>query len=75
MSDPVAITGIVLAVATALGGLFGYFHLKLKSNCCSCFQLECSEKQQQRKQTISPPMSPIINKVSLETDKKTESNI
>jgi len=75
MSDPVAITGIVVAVATALGGLFGYFHLKLKSNCCSCFQLECSEKQQQRKQTISPPMSPIINKVSLETDKKTESNI
>ena len=75
MSDPVAITGIVVAIATALGGLFGYFHLKLKSNCCSCFQLECSEKQQQRKQTISPPMSPIINKVSLETDKKTESNI
>lgn len=71
MSDPIAITGIVVAVATALGGLFGYFHLKLKSNCCSCFQLECSEKQQQRKQTISPPMSPI----KLETDKKTESNI
>jgi hypothetical protein len=75
MSDPIAITGIVVAVATALGGLFGYFHLKLKSNCCSCFQLECSEKQQQRKQTISPPLSPIINKVSLETDEKTESNI
>jgi hypothetical protein len=70
MSDPIAITGIVVAIATALGGLFGYFHLKLKSNCCSCFQLECSEKQQQRK-SISPPMSPI----KLETDKKTESNI
>ena len=59
MPDPIAITGIIIAISTALGGVFGYFHLKLKSNCCSCFQLECSEKQIQRKST-SPPMSPII---------------
>ncbi len=68
MPDPIAITGIIIAISTALGGVFGYFHLKLKSNCCSCFQLECSEKQIQRKST-SPPMSPIINKVSLDKDK------
>jgi hypothetical protein len=59
MPDPIAITGVIIAITTALGGVFGYFHLKLKSNCCSCFQLECSEKQIQRKST-SPPMSPII---------------
>jgi hypothetical protein len=59
MPDPIAITGVIIAISTALGGVFGYFHLKLKSNCCSCFQLECSEKQIQRKST-SPPMSPII---------------
>lgn len=67
MPDPIAITGVIIAISTALGGVFGYFHLKLKSNCCSCFQLECSEKQQRK--SISPPMSPILNKVSLEKDK------
>lgn len=66
MADPLTITSVVIAIVTALGGAFGYFHLKLNSNCCSCFKLECTEKQQQRKNTISPPMSPIINKVSLE---------
>jgi hypothetical protein len=58
MPDPIAITGVIIAISTALGGVFGYFHLKLKSNCCSCFQLECSEKQQRK--STSPPMSPII---------------
>lgn len=54
MTDPVAITGIVLAIASALGGLFGYFHLKLKSNCCGCCLLECREKSKN-----SPPNSPL----------------
>ena len=56
MPDPIAITGMIIGITSALGGLFGYFHLKLKSDCCSCFQLECSEKQQ-RKQSISPHIS------------------
>jgi hypothetical protein len=59
MGDPIAIASIILAVGTTLGGLFGYWHLKLKSDCCKCCQLECSEKQNQKKLTISPPMSPI----------------
>lgn len=59
MSDPIAIASIILAVASALGGMFGYWHLKLKSDCCKCCQMECTEKQPQRKPTISPPMSPI----------------
>lgn len=64
MADPIAITGIIIAISTALGGLFGYFHLKLKSNCCACCQLECTEKQQsegqaRKKLSISPPMSPV----------------
>jgi hypothetical protein len=59
MADPIAIASIILAVASALGGMFGYWHLKLKSNCCKCCQLECTEKQINRKPTISPPMSPI----------------
>ena len=60
MSDPIAIASIILAVASAVGGVFGYWHLKLKSDCCKCFQLECTEKQQQlKKDSISPPMSPI----------------
>lgn len=62
MSDPIAITGIIIAISTALGGLFGYFHLKLKSNCCACCQLECTEKQQEQERrksiTISQPMNP-----------------
>lgn len=60
MSDPIAITGIIIAISTALGGMFGYFHLKLKSNCCGCCQLDCTEKQEtKRRPSISPPMSPI----------------
>jgi hypothetical protein len=59
MSDPIAIASIILAVASAVGGMFGYWHLKLKSDCCKCFQLECTEKQQIKKDSISPPMSPI----------------
>ncbi len=59
MAEPIAIASIILAVASALGGMFGYWHLKLKSDCCSCCQMECTEKQQNKK-SISPPMSPII---------------
>jgi hypothetical protein len=32
MGDPIAIASIILAVGTTLGGLFGYWHLKLKSD-------------------------------------------
>lgn len=60
MSDPIAVASIILAVASAVGGMFGYWHLKLKSDCCKCCALECTEKQQQKRPTISPPMSPII---------------
>ena len=59
MSDPIAIASIVMAVGSVLGGLFGYWHLKLKSNCCACCQLECTEKDKNKRPTISPPMSPI----------------
>jgi hypothetical protein len=65
MGDPIAIASIVMAVGSVLGGLFGYWHLKLKSNCCKCCQLECTEKLQQKRPTISPPMTP----VKIEEDK------
>ena len=56
MADPIAIASVILAVGTALGGLFGYFHLKLKSNCCGCCVLSCSEK---RKDIFTPPDTPL----------------
>ena len=69
MIDPISIASIILAVASALGGMFGYWHLKLKSDCCKCCALECTEKQQQKRPSISPPMSPII------LEKKTDNSI
>ena len=66
MGDPIAIASIILAVSSAVGGMFGYWHLKLKSDCCKCCALECTEKQQQKRATISPPITPHISQIKLE---------
>jgi hypothetical protein len=60
MPDPVAITSIIIASSAAIGGIFGYFHFKLNSNCCSCCKFECTENQEKKKRkSISPPDTPI----------------
>jgi hypothetical protein len=58
MTDPIAITSIIVAIGTMIGGAFGYFHFRLNSNCCSCCKFECSENDKLKKKT--PPDSPII---------------
>lgn len=55
MSDPLSIASIIIAASAAVGGIFGYFHFKLNSNCCSCCKLECSENQNKK----TPPQTPI----------------
>ena len=59
MVEAISIVSIIVAVGTAIGGVFGFLHFKMKSNCCSCCMLECSEKEQHKRKSISPPMSPI----------------
>jgi len=59
MVDYISVISIIIAVGTAVGGVFGFLHFKMKSNCCSCCQLECSEKEQHKRKSISPPISPI----------------
>ena len=54
MADPIAISSIILAVGTMIGGVFGFFHFKLNSNCCTCCKFECSEKTNK-----TPPTSPL----------------
>lgn len=56
MSDPIAISAIIVAIGTTLGGMFGFFHFKMNSNCCSCCKFECTEKNK------TPPISPSIKK-------------
>jgi hypothetical protein len=68
MSDPIAITSIIVAIGTMIGGVFGYFHFKLNSNCCSCCKFECTENQHKRRKSLSPPETPI----KLEPIKKEE---
>jgi len=74
MPDPVAITSIIIASSAAIGGIFGYFHFKLNSNCCSCCKFECSESQEHKKRkSISPPdtpikLQPINNKINKDTN-------
>ena len=75
MPDPVAITSIIIASSAAIGGIFGYFHFKLNSNCCSCCKFECSENQEKKKRkSISPPDTP-INKEIIYQDFNTTSVI
>jgi hypothetical protein len=59
MVEVISIVSIIVAVGTAVGGVFGFLHFKLKSNCCSCCMLECSEREKDKRKSISPPMSPI----------------
>lgn len=74
MVEAISIVSIIVAVGTAVGGVFGFLHFKLKSNCCSCCMLECSEKEQQKRKSISPPMSPIkLEMPQLDKEKTTQS--
>jgi hypothetical protein len=64
MVEIISVVSIIVAVGTAVGGVFGFLHFKMKSNCCSCCMLECSEKD--KRKSISPPMSPMNQGLKLE---------
>lgn len=73
MVEAVSIVSIIIAAGTAIGGVFGFLHFKLNSNCCSCCQFECSERPNKRK-SISPPMSPMKLEIpELDKDKTVQS--
>jgi hypothetical protein len=62
MVDYVGLAGLLIAISGVLGGVWAGLHIKLKSNCCSCFQLECVDKTLRRKSTSTlntPPRTPI----------------
>ena len=62
MVDYVGLAGLLIAISGVLGGLWAGLHIKLKSNCCACFQLECVDKNLNRKSTSTlntPPGTPI----------------
>jgi len=62
MVDYVGLAGLIIAVISALAGCATALHIKLKSNCCECCQLECIEQEIKRRQTINtPPRSPTIS--------------
>jgi hypothetical protein len=74
MVEAISIVSIIVAVGTAIGGVFGFLHFKMKSNCCSCCMLECTEKEQNKRKSISPPMSPIkLEMPELDKDKTVQS--
>lgn len=62
MVDYVGLAGLIIGVVGALGTCATALHIKLKSNCCECCQLECIEEQIKRRNTVStPPRSPTIS--------------
>jgi hypothetical protein len=53
MPEPTAIAGVVIAIASALGGVGACMHFKMKSNCCSCCESSCWDKETTRKPSTS----------------------
>lgn len=61
MVDYVGLAGLIIGVLGAVGACATALHIKLKSNCCDCCQLECLEQQIKRRDTTNtPPRTPII---------------
>lgn len=52
-ADPIAISGVVIAIASALGGVGACMHFKMRSNCFSCCNSECWDRESVRKQSTS----------------------
>ena len=62
MVDYVGLSALIIGILTAVAGCATALHIKLKSNCCDCFQLECADNTIKRRDTINtPPRSPIIS--------------
>lgn len=62
MVDYVGLAGLIIGVLGALGACATALHVKLKSNCCDCCQLECLEQQIKRRDTTNTPSrSPSIS--------------
>jgi hypothetical protein len=53
MPEPTAIAGVVIAIASALGGVGACAHFKMKSNCCSFCESTCWDKETTRKPSTS----------------------
>jgi hypothetical protein len=62
MVDYIGLAGLIIGILGALGACATALHIKLKSNCCDCIQLECIENNIKRRDTSStPPRSPTIS--------------
>jgi hypothetical protein len=62
MVDYIGLSALIIGVLGALGACATALHIKLKSNCCDCIQLECIENNIKRRDTVStPPRSPTIS--------------
>jgi hypothetical protein len=53
MPEPTAIAGVVIAIASALGGVGACAHFKMKSNCCSWCESSCWDRETVRKNSTS----------------------
>ncbi len=58
MPEPASIAGLVIAIASALGGVGACAHFKMKSNCFSCCESSCWDKETVR----APSTSKIVEK-------------
>jgi hypothetical protein len=68
MVDYVGLAGLIIAIGGVLGGVWAGLHIKLKSNCCACFQLECVDNHLKRTSTINTePKSPTTKYETKET--------
>jgi hypothetical protein len=73
MVDYVGLAGLIIAIGGVAGGIWAGLHIKLKSSCCACFQLECVENPLKRNSSLNtPPRTPITYEtketaVSIET--------
>ena len=62
MVDYIGLSALIIGIVGAVGACVAALHIKLKSNCCDCCQLECLEQQIKRRETINtPPRSPTIS--------------
>lgn len=60
MVDYVGLAGLLIAISGVMGGIWAGLHIKLKSSCCACFQLECVDKNIKRNSSLNtPPTTPI----------------
>ena len=62
MVDYVGLAGLIIAIGGVFGGIWAGLHIKLKSSCCACFQLECVDNHLKRTSTgtlNTPPRTPI----------------